>query len=102
MRAVDKRGNGCIEFDEFVEFMAPQMNLNINEEEFRKLFKLMDQDGNGRLSKKEIKDCLKSYSLELNEFELEDLFEKVDKDKDGEIDFDGLLIYYPFNFFYMI
>ena len=67
------------------------MNPNIDEEEFKNLFKLMDQDGNGRLSKEEIKSCFKNYHQELNEYELDDLFEKADQDKDGEIDFYGLL-----------
>ena len=65
-----------------------------DEEEFRNLFKLMDQDGNERLSKEEIKECFKNFRQEFNDYELDDLFESVDQDKDGEIDFDGLYIYF--------
>ena len=57
-------------------------------EEMEEAFKKMDADGNGFLSKEEIKKVLEENSQKWGHVD-DELFDKVDEDKDGKVSFEG-------------
>ena len=44
------KGNGTIEFDEFLLMMAKKIKEWDTQEELRQMFKLFDKDGNGYIT----------------------------------------------------
>ena len=51
-------GNGTIEFNEFLSLMDRKMNPSSSEIELRESFKVFDKDGNGYISKSELKTVI--------------------------------------------
>ena len=58
----------------------------------QRVIAIMDDDGNKRLSKEELKTGLKDYGVELNIRELDDIFALFDRDRDGTIDVTEFLV----------
>lgn len=73
--------NGFIEFSEFLTAVH-SCELEFSKENLKKAFSLLDKDGNGKLSKKEIKEAL----IEIDEESIEQIFQQIDKNGSGEID----------------
>lgn len=73
--------NGFIEFSEFLTAVESS-ELQISKDNLKKAFSLLDKDGNGKLSKREIKEAL----IEIDEENIEQIFQQIDKDGSGEID----------------
>ena len=46
-RIIKIKGNGVLEFDEFLQMMAKKMKETDGEEELREAFRVFDKDGNG-------------------------------------------------------
>ena len=64
--------------------------MGFNEEqiaELKKLFKELDKDNSGAISKTEFSDALKDAGLEVSEEEVMKRIAEADKDNSGEIDF---------------
>eukprot|EP00930_Biecheleria_cincta_P098693 TRINITY_DN90343_c0_g1_i1.p1 TRINITY_DN90343_c0_g1~~TRINITY_DN90343_c0_g1_i1.p1 ORF type:complete len:166 (+),score=33.53 TRINITY_DN90343_c0_g1_i1:113-610(+) len=70
-----------IDFQQFIrimnEFPTPS----------RKVFNMFDRDGNGTISKDELKAILMDLDPSLTEEEILDLFEETDEDHNGDIDY---------------
>ena len=49
------KGNGTIDFDEFLHMMAKKMKESDSEEELREAFRVFDKDGNGFISAAELR-----------------------------------------------
>lgn len=58
------------------------------EKDLLKLFKSMDQDGNGFLSFKELNDALQNYKINFSRNEIEELFKYFDKEEKEKISYD--------------
>jgi len=60
-----------------------------DEYELREAFKCMDLDGNGFISKEELKEMVqKTMQKEIDETEIDEMMDEADLDGDGLIDFD--------------
>lgn len=60
-----------------------------DEYELREAFKCMDLDGNGFISKEELREMVqKTMQAEIDETEIEEMMDEADLDGDGYIDFD--------------
>ena len=58
----------------------------------QRVIQIMDDDGNKKLSKEELKTGLKDYGIELTLRELDDIFSLFDRDHDGTIDVTEFLV----------
>ncbi|TPX34022.1 hypothetical protein SmJEL517_g03280 [Synchytrium microbalum] len=63
-------------------------SLNEKEvDELREIFRLVDQDGGGTISKDELQILMKTLGIRASAAELDAMVDEIDKEKTGEIDF---------------
>jgi len=65
----------------------------LNEDNLKKAFQMLDKDGNGKLSTKELRETFASGSFKVDGEELDDTFwedmiKECDSNGDGQVDFD--------------
>lgn len=96
-KTADLDGKDDLDFNEFIHAMAVLLNTKPSDipvvREMRR-FERMDEDGNGVISKKELKEVLGKY---FSEAEVNDVLTDFDKDGDGQISVQEFLktnIYY--------
>ncbi|MCQ2821129.1 MAG: protein kinase [archaeon] len=78
---IDTDKNGTIDYNEFVVASIGKQKL-LNNARLEETFKMFDKDGNGSISREEIKMALGNS---MDEKTLEDLIKEVDTNGDGEI-----------------
>ena len=81
-------GNGKIDFYEFLSAAVEQFSY-FREEELLEIFKMIDIDGSGKISKQEIKRAMKKDDI--SEKTLDKLIKEFDLNGDGEIDYNEFL-----------
>ena len=84
---VDADGNGTLEFDEFCQLMARQMQDTNQDEELKERFKLFDKDGNGMISRDELREVMQQLGEKLSEEDIEEMITDADTNNDGQIDY---------------
>ena len=57
----------------------------------RRMFKVMDRNGNGSLSPVEFKYAMRDYGLSLSEIEVTQIVKHFDSNKDGQLSFNEFL-----------
>lgn len=92
VKAVDDNGNGLIDFSEFIQLMSGQLHENEEEHALIAAFKEFDKDGNGTISRAELKLTMAKLGDALTEEQIDQIIEEVDADGNGEIDFDEFVI----------
>ncbi len=82
MDEIDMDKNGTIDYNEFVLAATNRQKL-LNKEKLESTFKIFDKDGNGTISKEEIKSllCAKTDDKKL----IDEIVKEVDQNGDGEI-----------------
>jgi calmodulin len=55
---VDTDGNGTIEFSEFITLMRRRTSDDVSENEMRKSFRMYDKDGDGYITKTELRQVM--------------------------------------------
>ena len=74
-------------------FIASQLLSKNEKEQIDKVFRAMDTNGDGKLSKEEIKNGYSEYfGRTLNDNEIDEMFDKVDSDKSGAIDYSEFVV----------
>ena len=53
------------------------------------IFRIIDQDGDGNISKADLREVSKRIGLVLSNRDMDDMFDVADKDSDGQVDFEG-------------
>ncbi|GAU11868.1 hypothetical protein TSUD_194910 [Trifolium subterraneum] len=61
---------------------------NFGKEELKKVFSTFDKNGDGFITKQELKESLKNIRIFMNEKEIDDIVVKFDSNGDGLIDFE--------------
>ncbi|XP_065061093.1 neo-calmodulin-like [Rhopilema esculentum] len=84
---MDYDGSGTIELTEFVRIIeARKETVNI-EEAMIEAFRVFDQDQNGFIERRELKNVMKSLGNNLNDKDIDRMMKDADKNGDGRIDF---------------
>merc|ERR1712194_653857 len=89
---VDADGNGLIDYTEFLAATL-QKKLYIQEELCWKAFSIFDQNGDGQITREELKQVLNSgeFEGEVGAERIDNLMQEVDANGDGMIDFDEFM-----------
>ena len=69
---------GYIGYDEFVDIMAKRIAERSPEEELRKAFELFDEEGNGRISLRNLKRVVRELGENLSDDDLQAMIEEFD------------------------
>ena len=91
IKELDNDGNGTIEYSEFIQMMTMPASRDTDEFELREAFKFIDLDGNGFISREELKDAVKkimSTDSRISVQDVEEMMSEADTDGNGLIDFD--------------
>ena len=75
---------------EILSYISTQMLTNQEESSLCSLFKALDADGNGKLSKEELSEASSKFGI-LNREEIDVIFDTCDVDKSGFIDYSEFL-----------
>ncbi|KFK44513.1 hypothetical protein AALP_AA1G266400 [Arabis alpina] len=89
---IDQKGDGYINFEEFVELNTKGMDQDDVLENLKDAFSVYDIDGNGSISAEELHQVLRSLGDECSIAECRKMIGGVDKDGDGTIDFEEFKI----------
>jgi Ca2+-binding EF-hand superfamily protein len=90
MDALDSDGNGTIDLEEFIAWMAATESAAQKEETLSeaadRMFSLFDLDGDGELTLDEFSDKMHDFGLKLSEDEISMMMRELDSDSTGTID----------------
>ncbi|OWF34955.1 neo-calmodulin-like [Mizuhopecten yessoensis] len=86
---VDKDNDGEIDFEEFVSMMSKKWrDLEKEEDEIKKAFKVFDRNGDGMIEMRELKAVLTGLGERMTEEEFQDLMREADLDGNGVITYE--------------
>merc|ERR1712129_103676 len=85
---VDVEGAGVCKFPEFLDMMAGRISNLTAETEMREAFAVFDLDGNGFVSRSELKYAMQNLGEEVTSAECQYLLEEADIDGDGQINYE--------------
>merc|ERR1712002_383309 len=72
---VDKEGVGIVKFPSFLTMMASKVDSLVAEDEIREAFRVFDVDGNGFISRTELKNVMMNLGEKMTEEECNTLVE---------------------------
>lgn len=76
-----------------MSYIGSQLLSKENREDLGKVFRLLDKNSDGRLSKEEVKEgYLKHFGQQMTEDEVDTMFAKVDTDNNGFIDYNEFIV----------
>jgi len=85
---VDKDGTGLLNFPNFLYMMAKKENDEEAEDEIREAFKVFDGDGNGFISRTELRHVMLNLGEQVSEEECDAMVDEADIDGDGCINYE--------------
>merc|ERR1712170_278361 len=85
---VDKDGTGLLNFPNFLYMMAKKENDEEAEDEIREAFKVFDGDGNGFISRTELRHVMLNLGEQVTGEEIQSMISEVDVDGDGLINYE--------------
>ena len=94
MAQADVDHNGKLDLSEFIVMMYNNYLETENDlekekmEEMKMAFRAFDTDGDGKVSKEELKICLMNFGQKLSDREIELLVKRHDSDKNGFLEFE--------------
>ncbi|TFK68284.1 calmodulin mutant SYNCAM64A [Pluteus cervinus] len=87
LNSVDLDHNGTLEFPEFLQLVASSEDLG--DGDLREAFKAFDKDGDGKISRVELKQMMISLGETITDDELEEMIKAADADGNGQIEVEG-------------
>ncbi|TFK60937.1 calmodulin [Pluteus cervinus] len=84
LKSVDADHNGTIEFPEFLQLVAAKGAPG--DTEIREAFKAFDKDGDGKITKSELKLMMASLGETITDLELDEMIKEADVDGNGAIE----------------
>jgi len=92
-RKNDLNGNGSIDFSEFLMMTANQIDTSEAEEDIREAFKFIDTNGDGKISKNELRHVIGIVDPTLSQQEIDMMLAEADTDRDGDVSYEEFLSY---------
>lgn len=87
MDSIDVDKNGKINYTEFLASSLEKDEL-FKVDNLKKMFKLLDKDGNGSIDRNELKTLFTDNAIDsIHGKSIDQIFDACDKDKSGTIDF---------------
>ena len=86
IKLIDKNGDGLIDFEEFRSLKTQQFD-EIS------LFKVFDADGDGMISKTEVKEVYRKLGETISDEVLNEMLSDVDLNQDGQISFEEFIAF---------
>lgn len=80
-------GVGKLNFDNFLDFIVMHIRYSFTSEDMMEDFKLIDVNGNGKVTKSELKGYLESLKIPFSDDELIEIVDAADLNNDGNIDY---------------
>mmetsp|Transcript_17811 Transcript_17811/g.37292 ORF Transcript_17811/g.37292 Transcript_17811/m.37292 type:complete len:172 (+) Transcript_17811:1-516(+) len=77
--------SGGVQYDTFLDIMTQKYLARNPDEEIWKAFKLFDEEGNGRISVRNMRRVARELGEHLNDDELRAMIDEFDRDQDGAI-----------------
>merc|ERR1712232_723941 len=87
IKKVDLDQNGYIEPNEFHALLTKDMNTVNPEQELRDTFDMLDTNGDGSISKKELRDGMMRVNITMTEEELDVMIEQAAGPNKSEVDY---------------
>lgn len=88
----DLDGNKVLDFEEFLVMMEKKTKDD-QMEEMKQGFIIFDRNGDGFISRTELRQGLENLSLTLTEKQLDEILTQVDVDKDGQINYSEFITF---------
>ena len=85
---IDEDGSREIEFVEFCELCAKDLDINIIKRELKDAFSICDRDGQGFITMDTLRALIAELLSPLTEEELDGIIAELDEDGSGTMDFD--------------
>ncbi|XP_002992169.2 caltractin [Selaginella moellendorffii] len=85
MASVDVDQSGTLDFEEFVEMMTKKMGEREAKQELVRVFAILDEQGRGMLSFRDLRRLAVELELPFSDKEVEDMIRVADSDGDGEV-----------------
>jgi centrin-1 len=82
---VDKDNSGVIDFPEFLDMMTQKMAERDPREEMLKAFRLFDDEGDGKITFKNLKRVAKELGENMTDEEIQEMIDEADRDGDNAI-----------------
>eukprot|EP00116_Pleurobrachia_bachei_P016448 sb/3476710/ len=89
---VDADGNGVVDEQEFLIFMASRTLYKDEDQNIKDAFKQFDKDGNGFIDRDELRSLMESLGQKLTEAEIDEMLKDADFDRDGKISYQEFYI----------
>ena len=91
LREFDLDGNEDIDFEEFFKIIEPQFSSELDVDELRQAFDLVDKDNSGFISQDEFSQLLDNIGFAYTPEQLDKLISRNDANNDGRMSFSGKL-----------
>ncbi|KAL2485510.1 Calmodulin-7 [Abeliophyllum distichum] len=85
---VDADGNGTIDFPEFLNLMAWNLQDSDSGDELKEAFQVFDKDQNGFISAAELRHVMSNLGKKLPDEEVDQIIRGADVDGDGQINYE--------------
>ena len=74
--------------EEFIKMIAVYINNGMRKDTIREAFRVFDKDGDGGISREELRETLLRLGENPDEAELDEMFREADTNGDGKIDYE--------------
>merc|ERR1719461_297489 len=87
IQEIDANGDGFLQFEEYIEVVNEFVTDKLTAEAMLAAFGEMDADGNGHITKDELKKFMKNAGQRLSKKELAQMMKDADTNNDGRVNY---------------
>ena len=87
LKEAENQGDGTLDFVEFLELMNTDVRNSQTDEQFNRLFRLIDVEGEGSLNSEQMRKLFEEIGETFSDEDWTKQFNRLDDDNDGKINF---------------